>query len=116
MEDQGKKAGSRLNRREFLKGAAAAAGGAAGSGPFFTAHAAKEIRVGMTLSYSGVYAMTGKRVENGIRLAFGQSKYKDQVKYFMEDTQVKPNVAIEKAQKLFEKEKIHLLAGPIGGH
>ena len=106
-----------LNRREFLKGTAAATVATALSGPFFPARAARpEIRVGLTLSYSGVYAVVGKRVENGVKMAFAQSKYKDQVKFFTEDTQVKPNVAIEKAQKLFDKEKVHLLAGPIAGH
>ena len=60
--------------------------------------------------------MIAKRVENGVKLAFAQSKYKDQVKFFVEDTQGKPNVAIEKAQKLFEKERVHMLAGPIAGH
>ena len=34
----------------------------------------------------------------------------------MEDTQVKPNVAIEKAQKLFDKNRVHMLVGPIAGH
>jgi branched-chain amino acid transport system substrate-binding protein len=106
----------KITRRELLKGAAVAAASAALSGPFYLAHAANEIRVGLTLSYSGVYAMIAKRVENGVRLAFAQSKYKDQVKFFIEDTQGKPNVAIEKAQKLFDKEKIHMLAGPIAGH
>ncbi len=106
-----------INRREFIKGTAAAAAVTALSGPFFPALAAKpEIRVGMTLSYSGVFAFAGKRVENGVRLAFAQSRYKDQIKFFTEDTQVKPNVAIEKAQKLFDKEKVHLLVGPIAGH
>jgi branched-chain amino acid transport system substrate-binding protein len=105
-----------LTRRELLKGAAAASVTTLLSGPFHTAQAAKEIRVGLALSYSGVYAMIAKRVENGVKLAFAQSKYKDQVKFFTEDTQGKPNVAIEKAQKLFDKEKIHMLAGPIAGH
>lgn len=105
-----------ITRREVLKGTALVAAGTALSGPAFWAHAASEIRVGLTLSYSGVYAMIAKRVENGVKLAFAQSKYKDQVKFFTEDTQGKPNVAIEKAQKLFDKEKIHMLAGPIAGH
>jgi branched-chain amino acid transport system substrate-binding protein len=109
-----------INRREFLKGTAAAAAAAAVSGvsgPFFLARAANpEIRVGMTLTYSGVYAMVGKRVENGVRLAFAQSKYKNQARFFTEDTQGKPQVAIEKAQKLFEKDQIHMLVGPIAGH
>ncbi len=106
-----------LKRRDFLKGAAAAAAATAVSGPMTWVRAAgPEIRVGMTLTYSGVYAMVGKRVEHGVRLAFAQSKYKDRVKFFVEDTQGKPNVAIEKAQKLFDKERIHLLVGPIAGH
>ncbi len=117
MKSNGKKVSGGLNRREFLKGTAAAAAATAVSGPFFLARAAKpEIRVGMTLTYSGVYAVVGKRVENGARLAFALSKYKDQVKFFPEDTQGKPNVAIEKAQKLFEKDQIHMLVGPIAGH
>jgi branched-chain amino acid transport system substrate-binding protein len=105
-----------ITRRELLKGTALAAASTASGGPFYLAHAAGEIRVGLTLSYSGVYAMMGKRVENGIRLAFAQSRFKDQVRFFPEDTQGKPNVAIEKAIKLFEKEKVHILAGPIAGH
>ena len=117
MKSNEKKLSIGLNRREFLKGTAAAAVATAFSGSIFPGQTAQqEIRVGMTLTYSGVYAMVGKRVENGVRLAFAQSKYKDQVKFFAEDTQGKPNVAIEKAQKLFEKDKIHMLAGPIAGH
>jgi branched-chain amino acid transport system substrate-binding protein len=107
-----------ISRRTFLKAAAAAGATTALTGRFFPARAAAnpEIRIGLSLTYSGVYAMIAKRVENGVRLAFAQSKYKDQVKYFIEDTQGKPNVAIEKVQKLFDKEKIHILAGPIAGH
>ncbi|MBU2550584.1 MAG: ABC transporter substrate-binding protein [Proteobacteria bacterium] len=106
-----------LTRRDFLKTTTATLAGAAVSGPFFHARAAsQEIRIGLTLSYSGVYAMVGKAVESGVRLAFAMSPYKDRVKFFTEDTQVKPNVAIEKAQKLFEKENIHMLCGPVAGH
>jgi branched-chain amino acid transport system substrate-binding protein len=116
MTKERKKAKKGLNRREFLKGTAAVAASTALSGPFFPAHAAKEIRVGMSLSYTGVWSMIGQRVENGVRLAFSMSKYKNQVKFFAEDTQNKPNVAIEKAQKLFDKNRVHMLVGPIAGH
>ncbi len=106
-----------INWKKFLKATAFVATAIIVSSPFLPAQAAKqEIRVGLTLSYSGVYAMVGKRVEDGVRLAFALSKYKDQVKFFSEDTQGKPNVAIEKAQKLFDKEKVHMLVGPIAGH
>ena len=116
MKKKRKSTRSGLSRREFLRGTVAAAAATTLSGPFFLTHAADEIRVGLTLAYSGVYAMGGKRIENGVRLAFALSKYKDRVKFFPEDTQVKPAVAIEKAQKLFEKEKVHMLAGPMAGH
>jgi len=117
MKKQQKSRRSGINRREFLKRTLAATAATALSGPFFLTHAAgKEIRVGMTSSYSGVYGTIGKRLENGIRLAFALSKYKDSVKFFAEDTQGKPNVAIEKAQKLITKERIHFLSGPIAGH
>lgn len=105
------------SRRDFLKLATASVAAATVSGPFFLARAAEpEIRIGLTLTYSGVYAMVGDRVEKGVRLAFAQSPYRDRVKFFAEDTQGKPNVAIEKAQKLFEKNEVHMLAGPIAGH
>jgi branched-chain amino acid transport system substrate-binding protein len=117
MKRSEKNASSGINRREFLKGTAAAAAATAISGPWSLARAAgPEIRVGLTNAYSGVYTVVGKRVENGARLAFALSKYKDRVKFFPEDTQGKPNVAIEKAQKLFEKDQIHMLVGPIAGH
>jgi branched-chain amino acid transport system substrate-binding protein len=104
-------------RRDFIKVTAASLAAAGLPAPYALARAAQpEIRVGLTLSYSGVYAMVAKRVENGVRLAFAQSAYRDRVKFFTEDTQVKPNVAIEKTQKLFEKDRIHMLCGPVAGH
>ena len=106
-----------LSRRDFLKVTSASLAAAGIAGPAVLVRAAKpEIRVGLTLTYSGVYGMVGRRVEKGIKLAFAQSRFRDQVKFFPEDTQGKPNVAIEKAQKLFEKNQVHLLAGPVAGH
>jgi branched-chain amino acid transport system substrate-binding protein len=105
------------SRRDFLKLSATTlvAAGLSGKVPFVRA-ADPPIRVGITLAYSGLLAMTGPRIEHGIRLALAQSRYRDRVKYFIEDTQVKPEVAIEKARKLFEKDRVHLIAGPIMGH
>ena len=68
MKKDQKEAKSGINRREFLKGTAAAAASTALSGPFFSAHAAKEIRVGMSLSYSGVWSTIGTK--GGKRGAF----------------------------------------------
>lgn len=108
-----------FTRREFIKTTAAAGALAAtGSlaGPFVARAAAKEIKVGMVMPYSGVYSFAGKRGEAAIRYAFHQSKYRDRVKFFTEDSRVKPDVSVEKAQKLVEKEGVDILVGPVAGH
>ncbi len=108
-----------FTRREFIKTTAAAGALAAtGSlaGPFVARAAEKEIKVGMILPYSGVYSFAGKRGEAAIRYAFHQSKYRDRVKFFTEDSRVKPDVSVEKAQKLVEKEGVDILVGPVAGH
>lgn len=108
-----------FTRREFIKTTAAAGALAAtGSlaGPFVARAAEKEIKVGLVMPYSGVYAFAGKRGEAAIRYAFHQSKYRDRVKFFTEDSRVKPDVSVEKAQKLVEKEGVDILVGPVAGH
>jgi branched-chain amino acid transport system substrate-binding protein len=102
-------------RRDFLRAAAAVAT-AGVLGPAVARAQAREIKVGIISAYSGVFAVTGKRSEAGIRLAFAQSKYRDRVKYFIEDSQVKPDVAVQKAQKLVEKDGVDVVVGPIAGH
>jgi len=112
------------SRRDFLKlsgtalvaaGLSGAAGGIFGKAPLVRA-AEPPIKVGVTLAYTGLNAVAGPRIEHGLRLAFAQSRYRDRVKFFIEDTQMKPEVAIEKARKLFDRDRVHLLAGPIMGH
>lgn len=108
-----------LTRREFIKTTATASALAAtGSlaGPFIARAAEKEIKVGIVIPYSGVYAMLGKRVEAALRYAFHQSKYRDRVKFYPEDSRVKPAVSVEKAQKLVEKVGVDILVGPAAGH
>jgi branched-chain amino acid transport system substrate-binding protein len=104
-------------RRDFLKltTSTLVAAGLSGKAPLVRA-AAPAIKVGVTLAYTGLAGMAGFRIEHGIRLALAQSRFRDQVQYFIEDTQVKPEVAIEKARKLFDRDRVHLIAGPIMGH
>ncbi len=104
------------SRRDFLKLTASSLvmTGLAGRSALVRA-AEPPIRVGVTLAYSGLQAIAGPRIEHGLRLAFAQSRYRDRVKYFIEDTQLKADVAIEKIRKLFEKDRVHLIAGPIMG-
>jgi branched-chain amino acid transport system substrate-binding protein len=103
-------------RRQFLGtvGTATAAG-LLGSVQVSRAQS-REIKVGIVSAYSGVFSIIGKRSEIGIRMAFAESKYKDRVKFFIEDSQVKPDVAVQKAQKLIEKDGVDCLVGPVAGH
>jgi branched-chain amino acid transport system substrate-binding protein len=103
-------------RRDFLRAVGTAAAASVVE-PIAVARAqSREIKVGIVSAYSGVFSVTGKRSETGIRLAFAQSRYRDRVKYFIEDSQVKPDVAVQKAQKLVEKDGVDVLVGPIAGH
>ncbi len=108
-----------MNRRDFMK-TIGVAGGAALTmgfpGPFNSAHAAgSEIRIGHVTALSGISSDMGPLIDKGLRLAFSLSKYKDRVKFFLEDSQTKPDVAAQKALKLYEKDNVHLLVGPMLG-
>ncbi|MEK7371053.1 MAG: ABC transporter substrate-binding protein [candidate division NC10 bacterium] len=112
---------SPVTRRAFLKAASGATAAAALTGPFpSTVNVARaqsrEIKVGIVSAYSGVFSVIGKRSELGIRLAFEKSKYRDRVKFFIEDSQVKPDVAVQKAQRLVEREGVDVLVGPVAAH
>jgi branched-chain amino acid transport system substrate-binding protein len=108
-----------MNRRDFIKtiGMTGAALTLGIPGSFSLVRAAEpEIRIGHATALSGVFAVGGPLLDKGLRLAFSLSKYRDRVKFFLEDTQVKAEVAVQKALKLYEKDKVHILVGPIGGH
>src|SRR6266508_278193 len=105
-----------VTRRQFFRATA----GAAAVGLPWPVHVARaqsrEIKVGIVSAYSGVFSVIGKRSELGIRLAFDKSKYRDRVKFFIEDSQVKPDVAVQKAQRLVEREGVDVLVGPVAAH
>ncbi len=110
-----------VTRRAFLTAASGAAATAAVAGAFpasvnVARAQSREIKVGIVSAYSGVFAVVGKRSELAIRLAFEKSKYRDRVKFFIEDSQVKPDVAVQKAQRLVEREGVDVLVGPVAGH
>jgi branched-chain amino acid transport system substrate-binding protein len=108
-----------IGRRDFIKTVGIGGGVLATglSGPFFRVRAAQqEIRIGHLTNLSGVFAIGGPLLDKGLKLAFAQSKYKDRVKFFVEDSQTKADVSVQKALKLYEKDNVHILVGPIGGH
>jgi branched-chain amino acid transport system substrate-binding protein len=110
-----RRAGVGTTRRDFLRSVSGAAVGVLGGAAIARAQS-RDIKVGIVSAYSGVFSVTGKRSEAGIRMAFAQSRYRDRVKYFIEDSQVKPDVAVQKVQKLVEKDGVDVVVGPIAGH
>lgn len=105
-----------VTRRTFLRAAGLTAG-ASVLGTLQVARAqSREIKVGIVSAYSGPFSVVGKRSELGIRLAFEKSRYRDRVKLFIEDSQVKPDVAVQKAQRLVEREGVDVLVGPVAAH
>jgi ABC-type branched-subunit amino acid transport system substrate-binding protein len=105
-----------LTRRHVLATAGLAATARVLGFPAVARAQSREIKVGIVSAYSGVFSVVGKRSELGIRLAFDKSAYRDRVKFFIEDSQVKPDVAVQKAQRLVEREGVDVLVGPVAGH
>ncbi|WP_068115868.1 ABC transporter substrate-binding protein [Tropicimonas marinistellae] len=75
--------------------------------------AAEDIKVGLLLPYSGVYAALGNDIEAGFNLAIEQFGGETEVGFevLTEDTEVKPPVALGKAKKLILQEKVDVIAG-----
>ncbi len=110
---------SRFDRRTLLRGAAAA-GIAQVAAPFvLTARAADEIKMGLDDPLTGTYAELGKNEQIGCQLAVDQINAKGgilgrQVKLLVEDsTSADTGVAVQKARKLIERDKVDFLLGNV---
>lgn len=74
---------------------------------------AEDIKVGLLLPYSGVYASLGNEIEAGFRLGletFGGDT-DDTFEIVTEDTEVKPPVALGKAKKLVLQDEVDVMVG-----
>lgn len=74
--------------------------------------AAEDVKVGLLLPYSGVYAALGNDIEAGFRL--GLKTYGPEGTTFdilTEDTEAKPPVGLEKTRKLVLEDEVDVLAG-----
>lgn len=76
---------------------------------------AEEIKVGLLLPYSGVYAALGKEIEAGFRLGLDTygSETQDTFTVVTEDTEVKPPVGLAKAKKLALQDEVDVLVGVV---
>jgi len=80
------------------------------------AWAADEIKVGLLYPLTGIYAAPGKQDVEGVTLAFeevGSQIGGRKVVLVVEDDEAKPEVALAKAKKLVESDRVQLLMGVI---
>ena len=78
-----------------------------------SALAAPPIKIGLLVPISGAYARPGENIKNGVMLAFEQAGpiAGREVEIIVEDTEMKPAVAMTKLRKLVEHDKVHFTAG-----
>ncbi|MBY6140367.1 ABC transporter substrate-binding protein [Leisingera daeponensis] len=79
------------------------------------AAAEENIKVGLLLPFSGVYAALGNDIEAGFSVALEQfgSEAGTGFDIVREDTEVKPPVALGKAKKLILQDKVDVMAGVV---
>jgi branched-chain amino acid transport system substrate-binding protein len=78
------------------------------------AQAAKEVRIGFIAPMTGPFAQVGKDMSNGFLMYLAQNNNKMgplNVKFILEDYEAKPPVAVAKAQKLIQRDKVHMFLG-----
>ncbi|HMQ54844.1 MAG TPA: ABC transporter substrate-binding protein [Anaerolineae bacterium] len=109
-----------FSRRHFLKAVGGAAvayaatpllsGCGAGSRP------TGAVRIGLLLPFSDIYAVLGESIREGIRMYFDQVNNEAggrPLELIIEDTEIQPDVAQQKARKLVEQDQVDLLAGVV---
>ena len=74
------------------------------------------IKIGTLLPYSGVYTVLGEEITNAMELAFEEvnnSIHGRSIEIIKGDTEVKPNIALQKGRKLISSDKVDILVGPV---
>ncbi len=105
-----------LNRRTFLTGAAAAAGVAAGPWVLKSHAQGAPIKIGLVLPYTGVYAVLGESITQGMELVFARENWTvagRKIEMIKEDDEMQPPVGIRKTTKLIDSDKVDILTGPV---
>ena len=77
------------------------------------------IKIGHLRSLTGPTANTNAQMMKGLALAFELVNYQvagRKVEILVEDAGGKPDVAVDKARKLIEKDKVDIIVGPTMGH
>lgn len=82
------------------------------------ASAADPIKIGVVTPLSGTYSPIGQQVRWGLELATKEVNANGgimgrQIQLLFEDEEANPSVAVQKAEKLFESEKVDFLTGTV---
>jgi len=108
---------ARLTRRSFLALASVTAAGAV-VGPWPTRAGAQgaPLKVGLVLPYTGVYAVLGESITQGMELVFAREGFAvagRKIEMVKEDDEMKPPVGLRKTEKLIDSDKVDILTGPV---
>src|SRR5262245_33754575 len=106
-----------VTRRRFLGAATMTAAGAA-IGPWVARAGAQgaPLKIGLVLPYTGVYAVLGESITQGMELVFareGGSVAGRKIEMIKEDDEMKPPVGVRKTEKLIDSDKVDILTGPV---
>jgi branched-chain amino acid transport system substrate-binding protein len=107
---------TKLARRKFLKGAAAAS--ALAAAPAYLKAQATAIKIGIPTVITGGYALLGSQVMRTCRLVKKMTDAKGgvlgrPVEFLFQDTQGDPAICVRKTQELVERDNCRILSGVI---
>jgi branched-chain amino acid transport system substrate-binding protein len=107
----------KVTRRKFLGTASLAAAGTA-VGPWVLRAGAQSgpIKIGVVLPYTGVYAVLGESITQGMELVFARENWTvagRKIEMIKEDDEMQPPVGIRKTEKLIDSDKVDILTGPV---
>jgi branched-chain amino acid transport system substrate-binding protein len=105
-----------LTRRSFLAGSAASAGLAVGPWVLKTHAQGAPLKIGLVLPYTGVYAVLGESITQGMELVFARENWTvagRKIEMIKEDDEMKPPVGVRKTEKLIDSDKVDILTGPV---
>jgi branched-chain amino acid transport system substrate-binding protein len=98
----------KVTRRKFLGGATLAAAGTA-MGPWVRHAGAQSgpIKIGVVLPYSGVYAVLGESITQGMELVFARENWTmagRKIEMIKEDDEMQPPVGVRKTEKIIDSD------------
>jgi branched-chain amino acid transport system substrate-binding protein len=108
---------AQLTRRTLLTtGSLAAAGVLAGPWVHRVRAQGAPLKVGLVLPYTGVYAVLGESITQGMELVFARENWTvagRKIELIKEDDEMKPPVGIRKTEKLIDSDRVDILTGPV---